>query len=535
MRPASVSIRTLLGVLLGLAALAYAATAWLARPDAKLNVILLTVESTPWHMIGTETTPNLLDAAREGTAFTAHRAISAWTAPNIVALLSGLDPYAQGIHAAGDTVPRDAPLPLHRLGRQGWRVSGLQPFMLIDQFQHLGLAVESGESLRGWLAARVLDHAPFFLWHHYLETHLPYAPDPPFLPDWRALLPPGDTAAAERIAAVMTQPAIPVTAVTFQPADRAAIASLHAGALRQFDAWFGDFWRFFRASGLRDHTILVVTADHGDEHLQRGHVGHASTSHSGHLHEEIVHIPLFVWLPPGLPPLPRVVETPTDHLDVLPSVLHWLRQATGPAPLAAAKAKSWQGFSSRAGFAEPDPAQVRHFIAARIEDGWKLHQSYADGVAQPPKLYHLPSDPGETRDLATERPDIVARLATPLASAFAARRQPDHAPAGMTGTAPRWIFPQGGRTYRHSDLGGRVVLRWSGSPDAAYRIDYEAGEGLLALKGRLDVSGLEKDFGAVDAAYWQRFVVPYGRVRLRVGLAGRDDAWSDWIEVRAVP
>lgn len=535
MRPASGFTRTVIGVLLGAAALAYAATSWLERPAGKLNVILLTVESTPRHMIGAANTPNLLAAAREGTTYTSHRAISAWTAPNIVALLSGLDPYAQGIHAAGDTVPRDTPLPLEWLNRQGWRVSGLQPFMLIDQFQHLGLQVEPGESLLGWLAGRVLDRAPFILWHHYLETHLPYAPDPPFLPDWRALLPPGDEAAAARIAAVMTQPAIPVEAVTFEPTDQAAIAALHAGTLRQFDSWFGDFWHFFRASGLRENTILIVTADHGDEHLERGHVGHASTSRSGHLHEEIVHIPLFVWLPPGLAPLPSVVATPTDHLDVLPSLLRWLKQAAGPAPLANAKTRPWQGFSSRAGFAEPDPAQVRSFIAARIEDGWKLHQSYTDGAALASRLYHLPSDPGETRDRAADRPDIVTRLALPLASSFAARRQPDRAADGAAGAAPRWIYPQAGRIYRHRDLEGRVVLRWSGVPDAAYQIDYEAGEGLFTLKGRLDVTGLEKDFGAVDAAYWQRFVVPYGRVRLRVGLAGRDDAWSDWIEVRAAP
>ena len=95
--------------------------------------------------------------------------------------------------------------------------------------------------------------------------------------------------------AVMNQPTIRTGTVAFEPTDAAAVAALHAATYREFDAWFGNFWSFFQSSGLAANTILVVTADHGDEHLERGHVGHASTTHDGHLYEELVHIPLFIW------------------------------------------------------------------------------------------------------------------------------------------------------------------------------------------------------------------------------------------------
>ena len=73
---------------------------------------------------------------------------------------------------------------------------------------------------------------------------------------------------------------------------------------------------------------MVLTADHGEELLERGQVGHASTTRAGHLHEEIIRVPLIVWLPPGDRRLPpgRTVEDATDHLDILPTLLALLER-----------------------------------------------------------------------------------------------------------------------------------------------------------------------------------------------------------------
>ncbi|MBX3453311.1 sulfatase-like hydrolase/transferase [Ferrovibrio sp.] len=539
--------------LLGLAAMAAAATAWWPGGDARrLNVILLTVESTRADMVRPDTAPNLLRAAESGLHFRNHRAVSAWTAPNAVSLLTGLDAFALGIHAAGDSLPRIAlpPVdgkaaedpPLRKLSERGWRVAGLQAFMLIDQFNNTGLTVESGGEFLPWLAGRVVDRKPFFLWHHYLETHLPYGPAPEFMPDWRALLPPGDTAARQRIETIMRQPAVPAGSVAFKPTDRDAVVAVHEATLRQFDAWFGRFWDFFQASGLRDTTILVVTADHGEEHLERGDVGHASTTHRGHLYEEIVRLPLFVWLPPDEKRLERglrSIQAPTHHSDVMPSIMAWLEQRRS-APLTRLAEKPWQAITSLAGFAEPDPLHVREFVAARLEAGWKLHRRYRDEKPVENRLYHLATDPGETTDRAAERPDLVEKLAKPLDAAFANRRQVrrEAEAAALSGNAaaPAWIFPAGNRAVRFADIRDGITLRWSGDPAARYVIEYQAGEGgALRLQGRLEAQGLEKAFGRIDATYWRDYVLPYGRLRMRVGLPGRDDAWSEWVEVRALP
>jgi len=509
----------------------------LAASGKKLNVILLTVESTRADLVRPDTAPHLLQAAEEGLSFRQHRSSSGWTAPNIVTLLTGLDAYAQGVNAAGDMLVAAKPRPLVALSEAGWRVSGLQAFMLIDQFQHLGLIVESGEPLQPWLAARALEAKPFFLWYHYLETHLPYAPTAEFMPDWKKLLPANDPEAERRIQAVLNQPAIPAGTVAFQPTDRPAIIALHEASLRQFDAWFENFWRFFNRSGLRDNTILIVTADHGDEHLERGLVGHASTTHRAQLHEEITHLPLFVWLPDSLGETPRVIAEPTDHRDVMPSLLAWLGRSDWPAPLLAPDPeRPWIAFSSGAGFAEADPLQVQRFVAARIEGEWKMHQVYEREQVVESRLYHLPDDPGELRDLSQERPDIAQRMAAAMLADFNARQktQRGETVAEQAGAAPRWLRPAASGALRFQDIGEEARLEWSGDKAQHYVLEYEAGEGGLSLKGRLDVEGTSKDFGRIDRDYWERYILPYGRVRLRVGLAGRDDAWSDWLELRAL-
>lgn len=503
----------------------------------KYNVILLTVESLRAEMVSDAHAPQLRAAVGQGLNFTQHRAISAWTSPNIIALLTGLDGFGQGVHSSADMLPRGLPRPLEGLSRDGWRVAGLQAFMLINQFQSLGLLIEPGENLLSWLAARRLEQRPFFAWHHYLDTHLPYAPDAAHMPDWQSLLPANDTAARARMQMVMTQSSIPAGSVAWQPSDRPAIAALHAGSLRQFDAWFGDFWRFFNDSGLRDTTILVVTADHGDEHLERGQVGHASTTRAGHLHEELLRIPLFVWLPPALKVAPQQLHLPTDHTQVMPSLLSWLGRQSSSPPLLSASERPWSGLTSHAGFGEPDPYRVRIFHAARIEGDWKLHHDYNDGRMMEARLYNLSDDPGETINRIAQEPEIATRLGAKLEADFAARQQPVSMATSVAGDvpAPRWLEPAGSRALRFVDVKDRFRLAWSGAPGDVYRLEYEAGDGRMTLNGTLETIGPERIFTGIDEQYWRTYILPYQRVRLRVGPVGRDDAWSDWLEPRALP
>ncbi len=512
----------------------------LAEP-AGPNLIVLTVEGARREAFSAETTPNLWRAARSGTRFGRHRAVSAWTGPNVIAVLTGISPFDQGVHTRGNSVPRSWRLPLEDLADWGWRVAGLQSFMQMDLFRDLGLTVEPGADPFQWMARRAAERRPFVLWYHYVGTHLPYAPAPPFRPALETILPRGDAAARRRIDAVMTMPAIPAGTVSFQPQDRPAVEALYRGGFKEFDAWFAGLWDFLALSGLRDHTIVVLTADHGEELLERGNVGHASTTRSAHLYEEIVRTPLVLWVPRRIrSDLPAQVDAVSDHLDIMPTVFALFgrkpsRRLPGTDLFALPPAKPWSAVTSRAGFAEPDPKNLRHFVYARLEYPWKLHLETVDGKAGPMRLFNLAADAGETRDLSAVRRDVANRLGDRLLPAILAMRPPAvRTPAApLAADRPRWVFPAASGDYGYGDLSGRFRLQWTGKPDARYIVQYVAGEGVLRLEGEIEVRGTTKDFGVIDRRYWDTWIVPYRRFRIRVGVAGARDLWSEWLDLRA--
>lgn len=532
---------------------------WADQSRGRLNVLLLTVESLRRDAVSPETTPNLLRLATEhGVRYTNHRAVSAWTGTNIVTLLTGWTPFQHGVHSRGQQPPAAYDLALETLADNGWRVAGLQAFMRVPIFNGLGLGREgvgvAGDLAAGgvpdrphrWLEARARDGEPFVLWYHYLHTHLPYRPSDAFDVDWQAMLPAldGDAAAAraERFRRLRTLGKIETGTARFETNERPAIEALYLAGVREFDAWFARLWTLLQDTGLTANTVIVVTADHGEELMERGHVGHASTSLDGHLHEEILRSPLVIFFPEKVdaPVAGRVITHPTDHTDVMATLLSLLGLSTAPGLTgvdlrALPRQRLWVGATSKAGYSEPDPDQPEAMLFAAIDGPWKLHQIESLDGSSAQRLYNLSLDPMETIDQASARPDIVARLKNVIAQARAAALPAPraNAVAATSGPRPIWRRPPGSGVYSFSDVDGEFVLEWDGPSDQAYIVEYRYRDGAGWLDGAIPVTENRLDFGAIDQRYWDTWIVPNGPYRVRVGHAGPRANWSEWIELTA--
>jgi len=530
MRWTSIFVSTVLALVVAGGAMTFHAR--ISSPP--ISVILLTVESLRADRFTAALAPEFFAAARGASSYRSHRSIASWTGPNIVTLLTGISPFEQGIHARGHSIAARGDVVLKKLAREGWDIGSVQAFAKTENFRNLGMPVSAGETPQGWIARREIAGKPFFFWHHYLETHLPYDPSDVFV-NSSARMPNQGEPARARLQAVRHRPAVRAGSVAFEQSDRPYIGALYDGGIREFDAWFGRFWRFFDTAGLRENTILIVTADHGEELLERGNVGHASTTMAGTLFEESVRIPLFIWWPEQLDI--KVAERPSDHRDIIPTVLDALGAADGVARAGTSLLRprgnyEWHALTSKAGFAEVDPDNVKEFFAAVVKDRWKLIARAEGRSLAGIQLFDLSTDPGERHDKAAMRPYIVAQLLPGLEAQLSnfvlpgrpVTRLDRHEPDRVA--PPNWIFPVTSRTVSWDELQGRVFLEWTGNPTKSYVLEYTAGSGPLEISGRIVVEGTRKEFGVFSKKYWDTWIVPYRQISVRV----REASGGNWSE-----
>ena len=116
---------------------------------------------------------------------------------------------------------------------------------------------------------------------------------------------------------------------------------LYDGQIREMDeTFFRPLVRKLKDLGLYDHTLVIVTADHGEELLEHGFIGHPSTSFKGAAYDELIRIPLTMTCPDLIPAGIRV-RSQVQNIDIFPTVLDLLDL---PIP------ESLQGRSLRAAF-----------------------------------------------------------------------------------------------------------------------------------------------------------------------------------------
>jgi arylsulfatase A-like enzyme len=255
---------------------------------------------------------------------------------------------------------------------------------------------------------RVLDRladAPdrSFCWAHYLDVHGPYLPPDEHLD---RELPPGRVEALnERMQA--DDPDL-------GGRELADLEALYDGELRYVDAEIRRLFGTLEARGRLEDTAVVVTADHGEEFLDHGRLGHHPT-----LYDELIHVPLLVWLPPGAREeldarATGGVPEQVSLLDVAPTVTDLL--GVEPAPRFGGRSvlrESGRGHPVVSEVSNPHGVLKvdERFRRRAVRTGeWKLIVG-PDGE----ELYDLDADPDELEDLRGERPDRAAELRGTLA------------------------------------------------------------------------------------------------------------------------
>ncbi len=175
-----------------------------------------------------------------------------------------------------------------------------------------------------------------------------------------------------------------------KPRDLKRIHAIYDSALSFQDAHLDKFLTWLKTHNVLDQTMIIVTADHGEELWEDGRCGHGAS-----LRETLVHVPLVISYPPRLP-AGVTVNQGVDGVDILPTILDVLDVA----PLDQSQGQSLRPLAHRVSQSYPDASyasQYEYAHAMRIRN-WKLR------VGRHITLYNLRSDPNELESLTDVRP-----------------------------------------------------------------------------------------------------------------------------------
>jgi arylsulfatase A-like enzyme len=432
----SVALRSLLA--LALAALASSCTRdGVPRP----NILLVSIDSLRGdhvHASGypRETTPAIDALARDGVLFRNAIAPSAWTLPSHLTLHTSLPPVvhrvenshrrlgqraltlAEVLRATGYDTAAVVGGPFLRASHgyaQGFNsydesvVTAATPTRQWNQGATSPVLVDRALAwLRDWRAERA--QRPFFFFLHLWDVHYDYAPPPPydrmFDPDYAGTLTSSDLESNPRINRDMPR------------RDLEHLIALYDGEIRFTDDHLGRVFAWLEEAGVREDTIVIVTADHGDEFFEHGRKGHRKA-----LFDESVRVPLVLRYPrrvPGGQVIPELVRL----MDVAPTLLslaaverpEGFGVSTGPAAGLPVDLSSWllgeepaQTFPRIVAF---NRTTTRRFVHESVHtQSWKLIRSQSEhGVAF--HFFDLTRDAGEQNDLIASkaRPRALAWL-----------------------------------------------------------------------------------------------------------------------------
>ncbi|HEX9637319.1 MAG TPA: sulfatase-like hydrolase/transferase, partial [Acidobacteriota bacterium] len=451
-------------------------------------------------------TPALDRLAREGTLFERAVAVAPLTRPAHATILTGRYPFEHGLRDnISPALPESIPTLAQRLGASGYHSAGLVATFLLNRSSglHRGFdlfsdAFDPEQRDRQFVSSfqrrgeEVVDEAlayleaaeePFFLWLHLYDPHTPYDPPEPF-------------------------------------------RSRHAGRpydgeVAYADHQVGRLIDRLEASGRLDRSLVIATADHGE-----GLGQHGELEHSFFVYDSTLRVPLLLRLP-GVVPAGRRIAQPVSQIDLVPTALDLLGL-----PAAALAGRSLRPLWQREPAApESGPPLYAESLYAWLHFGWAPLRSLIQGSlklieAPAAELYDLVADPGETVNLAQQRPRDLLRLQDQLRALAGARAGAAPAPAldaetvgalsalgyvggaaaGSEAAGPRRDPKQGLVEFQefHGRLQRAIQRYSSGRQDEALR-DFEAlaGHSIQSFEAHYYLAKLKAEAGDHPAAVAQ--------------------------------
>lgn len=251
---------------------------------------------------------------------------------------------------------------------------------------------------------RIKNKHPVFLYLHYRDVHGPYIPPPPY----------------DKVFHVSKVPALRIEEMQTEKYEVASMICMYDGEILYTDDYIKKTLRMLEEHHInRMNSIIIITADHGEEFHDYHPLYPGSLGHNRTLYNELTHVPLIMSIP-GICPEKRTIDTYVGLIDILPTIcdilkIDWRKygQFQGRSLLPVIK-----GIDKNPSVIYGGGRYGRGFV---IEDGYKYYidtQDKTHSCKRPlnndhimrEELYDLKADFNETKDLLSEKPTIALKL-----------------------------------------------------------------------------------------------------------------------------
>jgi len=313
------------------------------------NVILISLDTLRGDRLGCngyrrDTTP-FIDklASEEGVVFTRAFSQASWTLPSHKSMLTGF--YPQLLDNSAPIYSRKIPYPeglpnlatyLRAAGyycagiTEGGYVSSFHGFAgEFDYYNELNFANNNkiANTSRGkrrvkrtefgtasdWIRDNY-DKEPFFLFLHSFAPHFPYAPPAQYDRLFE------DTSELDMAGEIerLRQMHLDGSVTKFSWDDIKLYSLLYDRQIRWVDDQISQFYSTLLDLGILENTLLIITADHGEEFFEHGGLSHGKT-----VYNEVMLVPLIIRLPQqrfaG-----TTINSNVSVVDIVPTVLDLL-------------------------------------------------------------------------------------------------------------------------------------------------------------------------------------------------------------------
>ena len=154
------------------------------------------------------------------------------------------------------------------------------------------------------------EYEPFFLWLHYMDVHEPYIPERKYID----IIDPSITIGQDEMYNLFKD-----VLLKRDVSDKGSIKllkKLYYAHIREVDDYIKEFYSILKKFALLQDSIIIITADHGDEFDEHGGLSH----HDDKLYSELINIPLLIY--DSSKDKGEVCDKLISNVDISPTIIH---------------------------------------------------------------------------------------------------------------------------------------------------------------------------------------------------------------------